>query len=86
MRERVAIHPINDEVGGRRIAIYRRPDGCYVYAEEERGCWGDDREPTWSAEYDHTHSGIYDNPETALREAERDIFWLKQRLQTAGDL
>jgi hypothetical protein len=80
MRDRVAVHPVIDEFGGRRIAIYRRPDGCFVYAEEVRGCWGGDDEATWSSEYDHTPSGIYDSIETALREAERDIPWLRERL------
>jgi hypothetical protein len=40
MRDRVAVHSVIDDVGGRRIAIYRRPDGCFTYAEEVRGCWG----------------------------------------------
>jgi hypothetical protein len=84
MRERVAVHPVVDEKGGGRIAIYRRQDGGYMYAEELRGCWGEACEATWSSEYDHSQSGIYNSPETALREAERDILWLKERLQS-GD-
>jgi len=39
-----------------------------------------------SSEYDHTPSGIYDSIETALREAERDILWLKEQLPKAGEL
>jgi hypothetical protein len=86
MKERVAVHPVVDEEGGRRIAVYRRPDGCYVYAEEKRVILPGDSEFTWTAKFDHqTRSGIYDSLETALREAERDILWLNEWLQGAGD-
>ena len=81
MQQRVSVHPCVDEDGGRRVAIYRRHDGCYRYAEETRACWGDDEESTWSPRNDAGHSGIYESPETAMREAERDIQWLKERLR-----
>ena len=47
--------------------------------------WDMRGESTWAWEYDDTRSGLYDSPETALREAEREIVWLKERLQQAGD-
>ena len=43
-------------------------------------------EPTRSRECDHNPSGIYDSPETALREAERQFLWLKVGLQQEDDL
>jgi hypothetical protein len=86
MKERVAVHPVVDEEGGRRIAVYRRADGCYVYAEEERVCSSGDSETTWTPEFDHeTRSGRYDSLEAALGEAERDILWLRERLHRVSD-
>jgi hypothetical protein len=87
MRQRVAVHPVvNEGDVWRRVAVYLRPDGGYCYAEETRVCLTHDYEFTWTAEFDHnTRSGIYDSPEAALREAERDIVWLRDRLQQASD-
>ena len=82
MRERVAVHPVVDEEGGRRIAIFRRGDGGYMYAEEQRVCLPGTAEPTWTSEFDHdTRSGVYDSIETTLQEAERDVLWLNRRLR-----
>ncbi len=86
MTERVAVHSVADEKGGRRIAVYRRPDGCYIYAEEWRVCFSVDSEFTWTEEFDHeTRSCIYDSPERALKEAERVVLWLRERHQGAGE-
>src|SRR5688500_7308513 len=60
MRVRIAIHPIVDEEGGRRIAVFQRAGGGYMYAEEERVCQGDTAESTWISQFDHdTRSGVY---------------------------
>lgn len=87
MKQRVAVHPVvNQGDLWRRIAVYLRPDGCYQYVEETRVCLTHDYEFTWTAEFDHeTRSGIYDSPETALREAEREVSWLRERLPRASD-
>lgn len=79
MRNRVAVHPVIDEEGGRRIAVFRRTDGGFMYAEEQRVCIDGTAEPTWTSQFDHdTRSGVYDSIETSLREAERDVLWLNR--------
>jgi hypothetical protein len=78
MPDRVSVHPVYHRSGGYRVAVYRRPDGCYAYAVETRCLFPDAVESVWTADFDHSHSGVYDTPETALREAERDIPWLNE--------
>lgn len=86
MQDRVAVHPVMDERGGRRIAVYRRAGGGYVYVEEARFFEVGDSESSWEEVFDHdTRSGIYDSVETALREAERDVPWLNRRLRRGGN-
>jgi hypothetical protein len=78
MPDRVSVHPVYHPSGRYRVVVYRRSDGCYAYAVEERCLFPDADESVWTADFDHSHSGVYDTPETALREAERDILWLKE--------
>ncbi len=77
----------------RRVAIYRRSDGCYVFAEEERDILDDEPSavdtPFWLTVYgpDYSHcSGVYDSPETAVREAGFHITWLRDQASTTDDL
>jgi len=84
MSARILVHSTYDVDGVRRVAIYRRPDGCYDYAVEER-CLSEDYELIWSPDFEPSASGVYDTPETALREAARDVTWLQGRtLSTRG--
>ena len=79
MKERVAIHPVTDEENARRIAIYRRADGGYMYAQEQPVLFSGADESVWTSQFDHdTRSGIYDSVEKALEEAQRDVPWLNQ--------
>jgi hypothetical protein len=81
MKERVAIHPVTDEENARRIAIYRRTDGGYMYAEEQRVLFSAAAESVWTSQFDHdTRSGVYDTVEKALEEAQRDVLWLSQKI------
>jgi hypothetical protein len=81
VKVRVAIHPVTDEANSRRIAIYRRTDGGYTYAQEERMQFTENAESVWSSQYDHdTRSGVYDSVETALEEAQRDVPWLSEMI------
>jgi hypothetical protein len=77
MVERVSVHPVYHTSGAYRVAVYRRPDGCFAFAVEARCLLPEGDEPVWTADFNDSHSGVYDSPETALREAERDIPWLK---------
>ncbi|MBM4259670.1 MAG: hypothetical protein FJ147_27705 [Deltaproteobacteria bacterium] len=81
MKERVAIHPITDEENARRIAVYRRSDGGYMYAEEQRVLFSGADESVWTSQFDHdTRSGVYDSIDKALQEAQRDVPWLNQQV------
>ncbi len=76
MQERVSVHPVYHPSGAYRVAVFRRSDGCYRYAVEEICVLSAADKPLWTADFDHSRSGIYDSPEAALHDAERDIVWL----------
>ena len=76
MQERVSVHPVYHPSGAYRVAVFRRSDGCYRYAVEARCVLSAADKPLWTADLDHSRSGIYDSPEAALQDAERDIVWL----------
>ncbi|MBW3623444.1 MAG: hypothetical protein KY468_08545, partial [Armatimonadetes bacterium] len=58
----------------RRIAIYLRPDGCYTYRKES--LCRHDGEEWWISDDELECPGIYDSPETAMREALTSGIWL----------
>ena len=64
----------------RRVAIYQRADGSYCYAAEELTVHKGER--LWLSEQDLNWTGIYDSVETALREAEGEIPWLREHRAT----
>jgi hypothetical protein len=87
MTERQLIHSVYDREGVHRVAIYRRPDGCFDYVAEVRYLdTVDDADPSWMPDFEPGSSGIYDSPEAAMREAEIDVLWLTEQTQRPGDI
>lgn len=76
---------VYDQEGRRRLAIYRRRDGCYFYVEEALCDLDKNLGITdaifWEPVHTPGSSGIYDSPETALREASIEVSWVRERLQ-----
>jgi hypothetical protein len=82
MAERPLIRAVYDGEGVHRVAIYRRPDGCFDYAAEVRCLHSvEDVLPSWMPDFEPGSSGIYDSPETAMREAKIDVRWLAEQAQ-----
>jgi hypothetical protein len=80
MAERRLIRAIYDGESVHRVAIYRRPDGCFDYAAEVRRLHSaEDVLPSWMPDFEPSSSGIYDSAETAMREAEIDVRWLAEQ-------
>ena len=87
MAERQLIHSVYDREGVHRVAIYRRPDGCFDYVVEVRYLdTVDDVDPSWMPDFERGSSGIYGSPETAMREAEIDVRWLAEQSKRLNDL
>ena len=86
MFDRVQVDAAYDQERMRRVVIYRRPDGCYVFAEEERAILDDEPAvidgPVWWPVCGPNYSGVYDSPETAVHEAGLHITWLRDRKMT----
>ncbi len=76
------VHAVKNREGTRRVVVYRRSDGCFEYAEEilddlDEECCIPNQEFWWAVE--PGSSGLYDSPETALREVGLEIGWLREQ-------
>jgi hypothetical protein len=86
MAERQLVHSVYDREGVHRVAIYRRPNGCFDYVAEVRYLdTVGDVHPSWVPDFEPGSSGIYDSTETAMREAEIDVRWLAEQARRLGD-